>query len=246
MKIVKSAILIVTICLFVFLITAFTHTEKTTAVIAPTSAMLTDSAVEEESIYDHIRLDSAGLSREAFEQAMQGFAQLEEKGRIKNTDVISIIDFSLPSSQKRLFVIDLKNKLLLFNTLVAHGRNSGTLNASTFSNKLNSYKSSLGFYVTGDTYNGEHGYSLRLEGEEAGINDNALNRGIVIHSAAYVDETLIKSQGYIGRSLGCPAIPEKIHRKVIEAIRNGSCLFLYSPDKYYSAHTRLLKDSTDI
>nr|WP_307735100.1 murein L,D-transpeptidase catalytic domain family protein [Chitinophaga nivalis] len=228
------------------MITTFTATEKTTAAIQHSPLSLPADSAQEISLYDQMRLDTTGLSREAFDNGLQGLAHLEDNGRIKNPDVLSIIDFSLPSSKKRLFVIDVKNKLVLFNTLVSHGRNSGTASANTFSNKINSFKSSLGFYVTGDTYNGEHGYSLRLEGEEAGINDNALSRGIVMHSASYVNESLIKSQGYIGRSLGCPAIPENMHRKVIERIRNGTCLFFYSPDKYYSAHTRILaKDSTD-
>lgn len=243
-KIIKPLILIVTIALFAFLITTFTSADKNPVAAQQIAGVSTSDSTQQVSLYESMRLDTTGLSREAFDNALQGFEHLDEEGRIKNPDVLSIIDFSLPSSKKRLFVIDLKNKILLYNTLVSHGRNSGTLNASNFSNQLNSFKSSLGFYVTGDTYIGEHGYSLRLEGEEAGINDNALSRGIVMHSAAYVNESLIKTQGYIGRSLGCPAIPENIHRKVIERIRNGSCLFLYSPDKYYSAHTKILmKDS---
>ncbi|WP_160713991.1 murein L,D-transpeptidase catalytic domain family protein [Chitinophaga solisilvae] len=245
-KLIKPFIFVVTTSLSAFLITTITTTEKNT--VSARQLMPADSTLMTVpvSLYEQLGLDSAGLSRDAFDNAMRGYEQLEEKGRIKNPDIISIIDYSLPSSRKRLFVIDLKNKLLLFNTLVSHGRNSGTLNANTFSNAMNSYKSSLGFFITGDTYIGEHGYSLRLQGEEAGINDNALSRGIVMHSAAYVNDNLIKSQGYIGRSLGCPAIPEKLHRKVIERIRNGTCLFSYSPDKYYSLHTKMLKDSIDI
>ncbi|SJZ56198.1 L,D-transpeptidase catalytic domain [Chitinophaga eiseniae] len=245
-KFIKPLIFIATIGFFVFLITTLTSAEKNPAHAHRTLIPAVNDSLQEESLYDSMRLDTTGLSRDAFESAMQGYNQLENNGRLRNPDILSIVDFSLPSSKKRLFVIDVKNKLLLFNTLVSHGRNSGTLLASTFSNKINSYKSSLGFYVTGDTYNGEHGYSLRLEGEEAGINDNALSRGIVMHSAAYVNEALIKSQGYIGRSLGCPAIPEGVHRKVIQRIANGTCLFLYSPDKYYSMHSRMLvKDSVN-
>ncbi len=245
-QVIKPLIFIITIILFVFLFTNFTNLTpaKSTATAQPAAAVKTDS-VQRESLYDIMRLDTTGLSRDAFENAMTGYEHLQENGRIKNPDVLSIIDFSLPSTKKRLFVIDLKNKLLLFNTLVSHGRNSGKDIANTFSNKMNSFKSSLGFYITGDTYTGEHGYSLRLEGEEAGINDNALSRGIVMHSADYVNDKLGKLQGYIGRSLGCPAIPENVHRKVISSIRNGTCLFLYSPDKYYSAHTKILvKDSS--
>jgi hypothetical protein len=237
---IKPFIFIVTICLFAFFITTLTTAEKSTAAKQPAAAAVKTDSVQRESLYDNMRLDTTGLSREAFENALIGYRQLQENGRIKNPDVLSIIDFSLPSTKKRLFVIDMKNRLLLFNTLVSHGRNSGKDVAREFSNKLNSFKSSLGFYITGNTYTGEHGYSLRLEGEEAGINDNALSRGIVMHSADYVNEALGKAQGYIGRSLGCPAIPQRVHRKVIECIRNGTCLFLYSPDQYYSAHTKIL------
>ncbi|MCK7556728.1 murein L,D-transpeptidase catalytic domain family protein [Chitinophaga sedimenti] len=165
------------------------------------------------------------------------------KGKIQNDGVLSIVDFSLPSSKKRLFVIDLENGKLLFNTPVSHGRNSGKGDATSFSNAPNSFKSSLGFYVTGNTYSGEHGYSLRLNGEEKGFNDNALSRGIVMHCADYVNEGLVQSQGYIGRSLGCPAIPTAVHKKVISAISNGSCLFVYSRDKGYLAKSKLINFS---
>jgi hypothetical protein len=197
-------------------------------------------------MYQTLKLDSLGLSREAFNYAVRGMERLQQEGKLTNTDLITIVDFSLASSKKRLFVIDLKNGKVLFNTLVSHGRNSGTAVATEFSNAPESFKSSLGFYVTGETYKGEHGYSLRLQGEEAGINDNALSRGIVMHSAAYVNDKLASLQGYIGRSLGCPAIPEKVHKMIIEQIRNGTCLFLYSPDKYYMAHSKMLEADTTI
>ena len=140
-----------------------------------------------------------------------------------------------------MFILDLKNYKILFNTYVAHGRNSGKEFANQFSNENESYKSSLGFYVTGDTYMGNHGFSMRLQGEERGINDNANNRAIVMHSAWYVNENIVKSQGYIGRSQGCPALPEELCKPIIEKIKNGSCLFLYSPDKYYISHSEILQ-----
>ncbi|TWV99566.1 murein L,D-transpeptidase catalytic domain family protein [Chitinophaga pinensis] len=192
------------------------------------------------ALFSQLKLDSLGLSKEAFAFALAGMEKLAKEGKLSNPDLLTIADFSLPSSKKRLFVIDLAKGEVLFNTLVSHGRNSGTELATNFSNAPESFKSSLGFYVTGATYRGEHGYSLRLEGEEKGINDNAMSRGIVMHSAAYVNEQIAKLQGYIGRSLGCPAIPEKIHRQIIEAIKNGTCLFLYSPDKAYMANSKML------
>lgn len=245
-QVIKPLVFAFTVCVFAFLITTFSSIDKTraSAYKAKTATTPVADSIRQPDLYKEMGLDSLGLSEEAFENAMAGYEKLNSEGKLKNDKVISIIDFSLPSSKKRLFVIDLQNKVVLFNTLVSHGRGSGTLNANAFSNQPNSFKSSLGFYVTGDTYIGQHGYSLRLLGEERGINDNALARGIVMHSAAYVNEALVKTQGYIGRSLGCPAIPEAVHKKVIERIRNGSCLFLYSPDKTYSMRTRLLDKDT--
>jgi hypothetical protein len=172
---------------------------------------------------------------------MKGFNYLLSIGKLNDNKIISIVDFSLPSSKKRLFILDLINYRLLFNTYVAHGRNSGKEVATEFSNREESYQSSLGFYVTQETYSGKHGYSLHLEGEERGINDNARSREIVMHSAAYVNESLIRSQGYIGRSQGCPALPENLHKPIIEKIKNGTCLFLYSPDRFYATHSRILQ-----
>lgn len=191
-------------------------------------------------LYDSLQLSTLGLSKAAFEYALTGYNALIETGKIQKDNILTIIDFSLPSSSKRLFVIDLVSGQLLFNTFVSHGKGSGTVLATRFSNAFNSFKSSLGFYTTADTYNGKHGYSLRLEGQEAGINDNAFNRGIVIHSAKYVDEKLAQNRGFIGRSQGCPAIPEALKKPIIETIRNGSCLFVYSPDKFYTTHSKLL------
>ncbi len=195
----------------------------------------------ETSLYDSLNLNSVGLSREAFDYAVKGYHYLLSAGRLNNDHLISIVDFSLPSSKKRLFIIDMKNNTLVYNTYVAHGRNSGREMAKEFSNEPESNKSSLGFYITGDTYMGKHGFSLRLLGEEKGINDNANSRAIVMHSAPYVSEAAIKMQGFAGRSLGCPALPEDIYKPVIEKIKNGSCLFLYSPDKYYAAHSNILR-----
>lgn len=193
------------------------------------------------SIYDSLYLAESGLSRYAFDNAVKGYHYLLSSGKLKNDQIISIVDFSQVSSKKRLYIIDLKTKKLLFNTYVSHGRNSGREMANEFSNLAESNKSSLGFYVTGDTYIGKHGFSMRLFGEERGINDNAYDRAIVMHGAPYVSESAIKMQGFIGRSLGCPALPENLSEPIIEKIKNGSCLFLYSPDKNYAANSDILK-----
>ncbi len=194
--------------------------------------------------YDSLHLNTFGLTRQAFDYAVKGFDFLRSKGKLSNDSIISIVDFSLSSSKKRLFVIDIKNLKVLFNTYVAHGRNSGSEYATQFSNNPESYMSSLGFYVTQNTYNGEHGFSLHLEGEEKGINDNAYSRSIVMHCAGYVNENYIKSKGYIGRSLGCPALPQKIYKPIIEKIKDGTCLFLYSPNAYYLSHSTLLQQAS--
>ena len=188
-------------------------------------------------------MNTIGLSKKAYDNALKGFNHLLLMGKLENENILSIVDFSLPSSMKRLFVIDIKNFKILFNTYVAHGRNSGKEFANEFSNDPESFKSSLGFYVTKNTYNGSHGFSLHLEGEEKGINDNAYSRAIVMHSAPYVDESVVKSHGFIGRSLGCPALSAKFYRPIIEKIKNGSCLFLYSPNEEYLSHSRLLGTS---
>ena len=191
-------------------------------------------------VYDSLQLQFTGLSKEAYEYAKKGFEKLVAQGKVVNNSILSIVDFSQPSSKKRLWVIDLKNYKVLFNTWVAHGRNSGRDMATSFSNQESSYKSSPGFYVTRETYRGSHGYSLKLDGVEKGINDNAYNRAIVMHGAAYVNPALIASQGYIGRSLGCPAVPEKLATPIINTIKNGSCLFIYHPTTAYVNRSTLL------
>jgi hypothetical protein len=192
-------------------------------------------------LYQVLSLDSLGLSREAFDEAVIGYFNLQKKGNILKPSVLSIVDFSLPSFRKRLFVLDMENGKLLFNTLVAHGRNSGKLIATRFSNRFRSFESSLGFYLTGETYVGQKGYSLRLLGMEKGINSNAYDRGIVMHAAPYVSEEISRVYGRLGRSEGCPAIPSDIHRSVIEAIKDGTCLFIYGTDKRYANRSKLLR-----
>lgn len=191
-------------------------------------------------LYSSLNLENLHLSRTAFDNAIKGYETLLASGNVKNENILSIIDFSLPSNTKRLFVIDLANAKLLFNTYVSHGRNSGQLQAQSFSNLPESFKSSLGFYVTSDTYNGKHGYSLGLDGKEPGFNDKALERGIVMHSANYVNEDIVKRQGYAGRSLGCPAVPENVYKQIIGKIKSGSVLFIYGSDDYYLSHSSLL------
>lgn len=184
-------------------------------------------------LYDSLHLNWLGLSREAYHYGLAGLDKLRRSGEILNDGILSIADFSCPSSKKRLFVIDLNHRKLLFNTYVAHGQGSGEVYARHFSNQPSSLKSSLGFYETAETYYGRHGYSLKLEGLENGINNKASERAIVLHAAPYVNESYIRHRGYPGRSLGCPAVPERWNRPIIEKIKNGTCLFIYGNDRRY-------------
>ena len=180
-------------------------------------------------VYDSLQEKLPGLTRDAFEYAIRGLEKLKEKGQLTNESILSIADFSQSSSKKRLYIIDLKNYKVLFNTWVAHGRNSGTEMTTSLSNQPSSFKSSPGFYVTGEPYTGAHGYSLRLQGVERGINDNAYERAIVIHGAAYVNPSSVKTLGYLGRSQGCPAVPVNLSTPIIKTIKDGTCLFIYHP-----------------
>lgn len=190
--------------------------------------------------YDEWKLSASGISKSLFDYAVKGYEKLLKKNQLHNQNIISIADLSKPSSEKRLYIINVKTGEILFNTLVAHGRNSGQQYATDFSNAESSFESSLGFYITTDTYNGKHGYSLRLNGCEKGFNDNASKRAIVVHGAGYVSENFIQQNGYLGRSHGCPAVPEAFSKKIIEVIKNGSCLFIYAPSKKYLSQSVLL------
>ncbi len=162
--------------------------------------------------------------------ALEGYEKLENS--LEN-QVLTLIDFSLPSTEKRLWVIDVSHQEILLNTVVAHGRNSGELMANRFSNTPESFQSSLGFYKTAETYKGKHGYSLRLDGLEKGFNDRARDRAIVIHGADYAREEFAKMTGRLGRSLGCPALPSELSAEVIDIIKDGSLLFIYGDDPNY-------------
>ena len=194
-------------------------------------------------VYDSLHLNLMGLSKQAFNAAIKGYSHLVNAGKIANDKIISIIDFSQPSFKKRLFVLDIKNYKVIFNTYVAHGMNSGKEYASQFSNTPETNKSSPGFYVTTDTYSGKNGYSLHLQGLEKGSNDNANRRDIVMHGADYVSENYIRSQGYIGRSWGCPAVPMSLYKPIIDKIKNGTCLFIYSPATSYLKRSAILNHS---
>ena len=192
------------------------------------------------SIYSQLDGNSFQLpSFQCFSKALDGFNYLREKGKIKK-NILTIVDFSISSNLKRLWVIDLDKNIVLFNTLVAHGKNTGEEFADVFSNQAESFQSSLGFYSTGEIYNGKHGMSLKLDGLEKGYNDKARERSVVVHGADYVSESFIKNHKRLGRSQGCPAIPVEMNTKIINVIKDKSCLFIYHPSKNQDFVPRLI------
>lgn len=190
-------------------------------------------------LYDSLHLSDLGLSREVLQMAYKGQQELADRGSLNNDAVIAIADFSKSSNKKRLYILDTKNFRVLFNTYVAHGKNSGFDYAERFSNTPESLQSSLGFYVTKNTYFGKHGLSLKLQGLERGFNDNAEARAVVIHGAEYIGDQRLGS-GYMGRSFGCPAVPQAQSQKVINLLKNGTCLFVYHPTPKYLKGSKIL------
>lgn len=190
---------------------------------------------EEYVLYQEMGLEGI-INYNAFEQAVIGYNKIDEKKK----EVLTLIDFSKPSSEERLYVLDMKNKELLYSTVVSHGKKSGDLYATSFSNVNGSNKSSLGFYITENTYYGGSGYSLILDGLEKGINDRAKQRAIVIHGSRYAEPSVIASSGKLGRSLGCPALPKTLSKAIIDIIKGGSLLFIYADDENYLADSPIL------
>ena len=221
------------------------RSNKGTTVNAASSKVLdvevkvTSAEAASNLLYDSLQLESLGLPREVMNMAYKGQQYLNEKGSLENSDVIAICDFSQPSDKKRLYIIDAKNFRVLFNTYVAHGKNSGLNYAERFSNKPESLQSSLGFYVTKGTYSGKHGLSLKLSGQERGFNDNAEARAVVMHGAEYIGSNRADA-AYMGRSFGCPAVPQAQSSKVINLLKNGTCLFIYHPTQKYLNNSKIL------
>jgi hypothetical protein len=190
-------------------------------------------------IYDSLQLDAMGLNKEALVYAYEGQQKLAAEGTLSNPDILTVCDFSQPSDKKRMYIIDVKNFKVLLNTYVAHGKNSGLEYAKSFSNRPESLQSSLGFYVTKNTYMGKHGLSLRLSGKDKGFNDNAEERAVVVHGAQYIGESRADA-AYMGRSFGCPAVPQQLASTVINYIKDGTCLFIFSPSAQYLNKSKIL------
>ena len=190
-------------------------------------------------IYTELELDEVGLSQEAVDFAIEGYEKLMDQGKVSQDQYLTIVDFSQHSRKKRLYILDMEKRKLVWNTFVSHGKNTGLDVAQNFSNQMSSEKSSLGFYITSQTYSGKHGLSMRLKGLERGFNDNAEARGIVVHGASYVNAGRVNS-AYMGRSQGCPALPENEYAKVINIIKGGSVLFIYHPSQNYLQNSPIL------
>ncbi len=187
--------------------------------------------------YNNCNLQLTGLSFPVFQKSMIGYFNLSSKSAINPIkNIVTIIDFTQPSTVKRMWIIDLKAEKLLLNTLVAHGQGSGDNIPNQFSNIAESHQSSLGFYVTDEVYFGKHGLSLKLEGLDEGINSLAKSRSIVVHGASYVSESFIKSHGRLGRSHGCPAVPEELNNQIIDIIKNKTMLYINGTNQIVSKH----------
>ena len=179
------------------------------------------------------------LSPRALEAALTALNRLQASGAKVRSDVLTVIDYTIPSTERRLWVFDLAHPRVLFEELTAHGKNSGDNQAVRFSNVPNSLMTSLGAFLTGDTYIGKHGLSLRLRGLEKGVNDNSMDRAIVIHAAAYVNDSDAKTKGRIGRSWGCPAVRPEISRRLIETVQGGTLVLAYYPDRSWLQNSKL-------
>ena len=209
----------------IYPLTRSSHNKEVASIIK----LVSNSKIE--MVYNSLHSNQFVLPNfKSFSEALKGFYLLKEKGLIQK-NILTLVDFSMSSNTKRLWVIDLTTNTILYNSLVAHGRNTGEEFAQSFSNSEKSFKSSLGFYATGEIYNGKHGMSLKLDGLEKGINDNARSRGVVMHAANYVSNSFIKMNKRLGRSQGCPAIPEQFLKGIISTIKDKSCLFIYYPSR---------------
>lgn len=223
-----------TLCLAAYLIATVSYKYVFADGIAVQQQAVVDTATNTKLVYNEIDFGKNKLDYTVFAQAYTGYINLLAAGKL-NTDknLLTVCDMSKSSKEYRLWVIDIPSRKVLINDYVAHGQGSGEEYANRFSNRENSHQSSIGFYVTGDTYNGGHGLSLYLHGMDEGFNNAAYQRSIVVHGAPYVSEKFIASEGRLGRSWGCPAVSEKICSKLINTIKDGTCMYIYYPQEKY-------------
>ncbi|MCG9970057.1 murein L,D-transpeptidase catalytic domain family protein [Christiangramia crocea] len=193
-----------------------------------------------DDLYQTFSLNNATMPNlPVFEKAMNGYSKLEEAGKVSNP-LLTIIDFDLSSKKKRMWILNMDTQEVVFNTFVAHGKNTGVEFAKKFSNTVNSHQSSLGFYVTGETYYGKNGLSLFIDGMEKGFNSNARKRYVVIHGADYAEPTFINRYGRLGRSYGCPAVPNKIAKNLINTIKGKSVVYIHKNNEKYQSGSKYL------
>lgn len=231
--------ILLTLVLSLFLIfDGFSHSSHYSgpAELHPPKVILDDFTSYSKDLY--AALDEPTLNYKAFETALKGFVKLQMEDKIQNTEYLTVIDMSRSANDHRFFVINLSEKKVEHKSVVAHGRNSGGEFARHFSNKEGSFKTSLGFYRTAETYHGKHGLSLRLDGLE-NSNSNARDRAIVIHAADYVSQNFIEKFGRLGRSLGCPSLPKEGYDQIVERIKEGTLLFIYYPEEQYLGNSSL-------
>jgi L,D-transpeptidase catalytic domain len=194
-------------------------------------------------LLDSLCKQAPSINREVLQLALDSYSYADREGFIKRKDILTVIDYTRLSSEKRLWTFDLQKNRVLFEDLVAHGKNSGENKTIDVSNEFGSRMSSVGIYVTGEPYIGSNGYSLRLIGLEDGFNNNAFARAVVLHGAWYVSEEMIRTYGRIGRSWGCPAVRKEIAPSLIDAIKDGSLLIVYYPNPDWLKHSAFLQAS---
>lgn len=215
----------------------FTGSESLTEV--PNVSLTLDEEITQ--LYDiFVENNPSVPNLESFKNGLIGYNKLADKNLI-DKQILTIIDFSLSSKKERMWIMDMSKNKILYHTLVSHGKNTGNEFATQFSNKKNSLQSSLGFFITGETYFGKNGLSLFLDGMEKQFNSNARERYVVIHGANYANPAAIKNLGRLGRSYGCPALPTAVSQEIIDLIKDKSVLYIYSDDKTYAKNSKMIQ-----
>lgn len=209
------------------------------------AALLVPNYVEAASSVGFSRTDFdataiGNIDTDVFEMALGAASCAVRSGAVDAPTTLTVIDYSQPSSEKRLWVYDLKTRQLLYEELVAHGQGSGAMMASQFSNEAETHRTSLGLFKTDTTYVGKNGYSLRLDGLDKGVNDNARERAIVMHGAPYVSAAFVKATGRLGRSWGCPAVSADVAKKLIDRVKGGGLVFAYYPNSEWIKTSKYL------
>lgn len=188
---------------------------------------------------NQFRGKATGLNPKALQLGLEAYSKARQEGLDKQ-QILTIVDYTKPSTARRLWVLDLNTHTVLFNDYVAHGQNSGGNYANTFSDRPESLESSLGVFLTASTYEGKHGYSLRIKGLEKGFNDRAESRDIVFHRADYATAQFAQAHGRLGRSWGCFAVSPAIADSLIHTIKNGTLVFAYYPDPSWLSKSQFL------